>query len=178
MFLENYLSDVLDKHDYLKIQSLVPHMEKFLRKADLFDSQDISRLSKKLGVCYFYLGRYERAKEVFQSTLRMYDQSDNNTQINRAKVLARLGSIYRNVADFEKAKEYLEKALELYKKYYGINHVETAWISTTLGSVYRNIGDYPKAKKLLKNGYNVYKQQYDKDHKKNHLELIIFRSSL
>ncbi len=166
MFLENYLSDVLDKHDYLKIQSLVPHMEKFLRKADLFDSQDISRLSKKLGVCYFYLGRYERAKEVFQSTLRMYDQSDNNTQINRAKVLARLGGVYRNVADFEKAKEYLEKALESYKKYYGINHVETAWISTTLGSVYRNIGDYPKAKKLLKNGYNVYKQQYDKDHKK------------
>ncbi|MEM6338361.1 MAG: tetratricopeptide repeat protein, partial [Pseudomonadota bacterium] len=166
MFLENYLSDVLDKHDFLKIQALVPHMEKFLRKADLFDSQDIARLSKKLGVCYFYLGRYGRAKEVFQSTLKMYDQSDNNTQINRAKVLARLGSVYRNVADFEKAKEYLEKALESYKRYYGINHVETAWISTTLGSVYRNIGDYPKAKQLLKNGYDIFVQQYDKDHKK------------
>ena len=166
MFLENYLSDVLDKHDFLKIQTMVPHIEKFLRKADLFDSQDIARLSKKLGICYFYLGRYERAKEIFQSTLKMYDQSDNNTQINRAKVLARLGSVYRNIADFEKAKEYLEKALEAYKKYYGINHVETAWISTTLGSVYRNIGDYPKAKKLLKNGYNIFKQQYNKDHKK------------
>lgn len=166
MFLENYLSDVLDKHDFLKIQSLVPHIENFLKNSHLFDNQDVARLNKKLGVCYFYLGRYERAKEVFQNTLKMYDQSNNNTEINQAKVLARLGSVYRNIADFQKAKECLEKALEAYKKYYGINHVETAWISTTLGSVYRNIGDYPQAKKLLKNGYNIFKQQYNKDHKK------------
>lgn len=128
MFLENYLIDVLEKHDFFEIQLLIPHLEKILKNSHLFDGQDVIRLNKKLGICYFYLGRYERAKQVFQDTLRMYDQNNDNTQIKRAKILARLGGVYRNIADFQKAKDYLEKALEIYKKYYGINHVETAWI--------------------------------------------------
>ena len=164
VFLENYLSNILDEHDPLKIQSFVPHIEKFLKNSYLFNKQDIARLNKKLGISYFYLGRYEKAKEAFYSALKIYDQG-NNHEIDKARVLARLGAVYRNTADFQKARECLEKALKSYEKYYGINHVETAWINTTLGSVYRNIGDYPRAKKLLKKGASIFEKQYNKEHK-------------
>ena len=165
MCFESYLSVVLDKHDFLKIQSLVLHLESFLSNSNLFDKQDMIRLSKKLGICYFYLGRYERAKEVFQNTLKMYDHSNDNTEINRARILARLGGVHRNIADYPKAKEFWKKALVAYQKHYGVDHIETAWISTTLGSVYRNMGDYVQAKKLLKSGRDIYKKQYNKEHK-------------
>lgn len=164
VFLENYLSNILDEHDFLKIQSFIPHIEKFLKNSFLFNKQDIARLNKKLGVSYFYLGKYEKAKEAFYNALEVYEQ-DKNYEIDKAKVLARLGATYRNTADFQKAKECLEKALKSYEKYYGVNHVETAWISTTLGSVYRNMGNYPKAKELLENGANIFKKQYNKEHK-------------
>lgn len=164
VFLENYLSNILDKNDFLKIQLFVPHIEKFLKNSRLFNKQDIARLNKKLGISYFYLGRYEKAKGAFHNALNIYDQ-DKNNEIDKAKVLARLGAVYRNTADFQKAKECLEKALKAYEKYYGADHVETARISTTLGSVYRNIGDYPRAKKLLENGSAIFEKRYNKEHK-------------
>jgi len=168
IFLENYLSEILEKHDTPKIQSLVPHIESLLSHSRLFDNQDMARLSSKLGLCYFYLGRYEKAKKIYNATLKMYEREKKSKKIdiNQAGVLARLGSVYRNTADFQKAKEYLQRALEIYKIYYDENHIEMGWISTILGSVYRSTGDYEKAKQLIKNGYRIHTQHYGDGHKK------------
>jgi tetratricopeptide (TPR) repeat protein/DNA-binding CsgD family transcriptional regulator len=164
MFIESYLSKILNKHDVLKIQAFVPHVESLLKQSHLFDNRDMASLNKKLGISHFYLGKYNSAQEALKTSLRLYKQSDKKTGISQSMVLARLGSVYRNISEYQKAKESLEKAFESFKIYYGTKHVKTAWISTTLGSVYRNTGEFAKAKKFLEEGYNIYREHYGEEH--------------
>jgi tetratricopeptide (TPR) repeat protein/GTPase SAR1 family protein len=164
MYIENYLSKILNQHDVLKMQAFIPHVESLLKQSHLFDNRDMASLNKKLGVSHFYLGRYESAQEVLKTSLQLYKHCDKKAGINQSMVLARLGSVYRNISDYQKAKKSLEEAFESFSLYYGAKHVKTAWISTTLGSVYRNTGEYVKARKFLEEGYNIYKERYGEDH--------------
>ena len=164
--LENYMTKELEHYDLKTIQLLIPHIETFLNRDSLFSEFDKANLHNKLGVCYFYLAKYAKAKALLEKTFYIYKKYYGKNHVNTAKTLVRLGVVHRNIGNYKKAKDMLEQAILIYKKYYGEEHVDMAWISIYLGSVYRHVGDYDKSIMLLKNGVRIYKDFYGQEHVK------------
>ncbi|GAB4163777.1 MAG: hypothetical protein Tsb006_3050 [Rickettsiaceae bacterium] len=161
---DDYIKQVLPKHDLAAIQALVPHIEAFISNGYLFGDIEKANIYSKLGVCYFYLGAYAKSETLLKMALEILKKHYKEDSIEVAQVMARLGSVRRNVDDSTGAKALLEQAFMPYSKYYGNDHLEMAWILTYLSSVYRSIGDYDKAKTFLKKAQAIYKKHYPKDH--------------
>jgi tetratricopeptide (TPR) repeat protein/DNA-binding CsgD family transcriptional regulator len=162
--IENYMAEELKEYNLQKIQLLVPHVEMFLNHSNSLDKLDKADLYHKLGISYFYIATYKKAKELFELANNIYKEYYGENHIKTALVSARLGGVYRNIGNYKESKELLEKALVVYKNHYGENDIETAKISIYLGSVYRNTGDYEKSEELIQKGFKIYKENYGEDH--------------
>jgi tetratricopeptide (TPR) repeat protein/DNA-binding CsgD family transcriptional regulator len=161
--IENYMDAELKAYNLQKIQLLAPHVEMFLNHSNSLDKLDKVDLYYKLGISYFYIATYKKAKELLELANDLYIKYYGENHIKTALASARLGGVYRNIGNDKESKELFEKALIVYKKHYGENAIETAKISIYLGSVYRNIGDYEKAEELIQNGFKIYKENYGED---------------
>lgn len=163
--LENYISSDLQTHSgSKKMALLVPHVESFLNHAELINKAISATLEIKIGIFYFHLANYKKAKEYFKQALITYEKNYGKDDIKTASVLVRLGSVYRNMGNYNKAQNLLEKALVVYENNYGKDNIETSRVLAYLGSTYKNIGDYKKAKLFLDQALEGYKNYYGEDH--------------
>ncbi|MBN8512265.1 MAG: tetratricopeptide repeat protein [Rickettsiales bacterium] len=162
--IEDYIHNQIKNDNLGKIQLLTLHVESIISQDNLFSELDRENLRYNLGICYFHLSNYAKAKVLLEQSLTTYEKYYGENHIRTAKTIARLASVHRNMGNYEKSKDMFEKAIVIYKKYYGDWHTETAWIYVYLGSVYRHYGDYSKSIKLLQNGFDIYKDHYTKEH--------------
>jgi len=161
--LVDFMDKGLKKHtDNTPI--LVSHVEAFLGHDSLIDKLTASNLKARLGIYYFYIGNYAKARKLLEEACSVYKDYYGLDHVQTASVATRLGNVYRNIGDYYKAKELLEKALLIYENHYGKQHNRTARVYIYLGSIYRNIGDYAKAKNLLEDGLRIYQNNYGNDH--------------
>ncbi len=162
--LEDYIHNQIKNDNLGKIQLLTLHIEAIISQDNLFSELDIENLRYNLGICYFHLSNYDKAKDLLEQNLTAYEKYYGENHIRTAKTIARLAAVHRNTGNYQKSKDMFEKAIIVYKKYYGDWHPETAWIYVYLGSVYRHYGDYDKSIKLLQNGFDIYESHYTKKH--------------
>lgn len=165
--LEKYMISELENYDLETIKLLVPHIESFLNRDSLFSEVDKVNLHNKLGICYFSLAKYIKAKKLLENTLSIYQKYYGENHTNTARTLSKLGIVHRNIGNYNKAQKMLEKAFTIYQKNYTPENKELTWIAVSLGSVYRHIGCFDKSIEILRKYYDLCNKIHGPNHVKS-----------
>lgn len=111
---------------------------------------------------------YEKAKNLHQEALPIYEKFYGPNHVEVAEVLDNLGDDYSALKNDRKATESYEKELIIYEKdlaikegRYGSNSVEVAEALRNFGNVYRNFNDFQNAEKQYKKELEIRKRHYD-----------------
>jgi len=143
LYLDQAKDNPVDKFPF------VPFGDSVLRRLPDDASFEISILKNNLASRYENLGRYEKARDLFESAL----ESDiENFGEGHSKVAIRqsnLAIVYRNLGDHEKARGLLEAALASDIDNFGEGHPSVAIRQSNLANVYRKLGEHEKARDLL-----------------------------
>lgn len=109
-----------------------------------------------LGLFYFNVGHYEKAKSLYLDLLEKYDIHD----LDLTSIYHNLGLIYRKQAQFKDAYEYFIKSLNLRKTFFGISHEEVSIAYNSLGNFFSGQNDLEQAmfcfQEALKILLNIY----------------------
>jgi|GEM_PF-349810 len=110
------------------------------------------------GVFSHQLGRYEKAKELFQRSICIFRKLD--AQKNIADTLTELSRLDYIKGDYSKAKQILEKSLSIYKNI-GLRD-RMAVPHTTLGNIAYRLGELKVAREHYQKSYLIYKELGDR----------------
>ncbi len=159
--LESYITEVVDKEDFLQMKLLLSQGEAFLKHDELLSNRIKYSLKSVLGCIYYYLSNYVKAKQLLEESLINLRNDYHNNHHKIARALMYLGNVYRTLGDYEKAKNLLEESLSIYTQYPG-NYVGNGRALGYLGIIYRGLGDYSKARSLLEKSLEIY-QAHSRD---------------
>jgi tetratricopeptide (TPR) repeat protein len=162
--LENYAAEVISKEDTPKMKALVIHYKHFLNHTDLLMDTAYASLSIKLGSIYFFLGDYDKAKELLTKGLMGLNKDERKYSTQIAYGLMHLGMVYRKLGNYKKARKLLEESLSSYNKDGSQNYKEIALALEYLGMIFRNLGEYKKGKECLQQGLKIYKTHYPENY--------------
>lgn len=161
---KSYIVEAIDKEDFTKMNLLIKHCEMFLSHPKLLTELLIASIGDELGSVYRDLGNYDKAKQLFEQSIIIYQKNFHTTHFLFAQALGRLGCVFSEQGNYEKAKDLLEQCIEIYRKNSYENH---PWFARTLGwlgNIYREKGDYKKAKQLFEESLTIYKKNNYENH--------------
>ncbi|MCC7437690.1 MAG: tetratricopeptide repeat protein [Armatimonadetes bacterium] len=113
-----------------------------IESATLYGMDDyVAVATKNLGVCYIFLGEYDKALELCESSLEMYKALNN--VIGQATAMANIGAVYLVQGEYLLSMKWLQEELQLIqdidiKPFKGIIYVN-------MGHCYRGMGDLQKS---------------------------------
>ncbi|WP_038249996.1 tetratricopeptide repeat protein, partial [Wolbachia endosymbiont of Glossina morsitans morsitans] len=88
-----------------------------------------------LGIVYGTFGDHQKAKELFERALPIFEKHYGSGHVQVAKLLANLGIAYGALGDHKKQEELLEQALPIFEKHYGPDHPEVAKLLAELDDI-------------------------------------------
>lgn len=155
----NYVSNLVELEDTLKLKTLQNHCESMLIYGDhIFNERENSVIEVVLGVIFYYLGYDEKAQQKLENNLEILKKYNDSDGISVAWALLHLGGVYRKLGtDYPKSIELLTNSIDIYKKRYPTN-IGVALALTHLGNVYRTIGNFEQAKTVLQESIKVYQK--------------------
>ena len=109
--------------------------------------------SASLGLLYFRLGEWDKAREVLEETLLVHDDRHNLVAV-KACCLA-LGSLNLEMGNHPKAEEHLLKSLEICRN--GGNVLFELWVLPVLAELYLKMGQTEKAAEYVDRGFALLK---------------------
>src|SRR5690606_5187713 len=145
--LETYMTEIIDKEDFLQMKLLLSQGEAFLRHNNQIRNDIKDSLKSSLGCIYYYLSDYIKAKQLLEESLVNLTKDYRKNHHKIARISMYLGNVYRTLGNYEKAKNLLEDSLAIYTQYPG-NYVGNGRALGYLGIIYRGLGDYSKARSL------------------------------
>jgi tetratricopeptide (TPR) repeat protein/DNA-binding CsgD family transcriptional regulator len=155
--LQQYLNNLLENENIQELKVLVCHYESFLSHNNLLTDTIKNSIKVELGVTYFYLGDYEKAKRTLEEAFEIMHDNDYKKTLQFARACSFIAIVHRELGDYEKAKYFLEQSLIVYKKT-PKNYSDLARVQAYLGNIYRELGDYKKARCLLEYSLDLYKK--------------------
>lgn len=153
------VSDLIEKDFQLNpqgISNIILIAENIQAIFRLEKDKSLYDLDFVLGLFYFNVGDYEKAKNMYLKLLNEYGVNE----IDLTSIYHNLGLIYRKQAQFPDAYKYFIKSLNLRKAFYGISHEEVSTAYNSLGNFFSEqnyLGDamscLQEALKILLNIY-------------------------
>lgn len=110
------------------------------------DMQEFADVYYKVGSCYYWLGQYDKALEVFEKRvlpISLPILGEEHPDI--ATVYSDIGVASDIMGDHEKALTMHKKALGIREKVLGMEHPDTATSYNEIGGVYHEMEQYEKA---------------------------------
>ena len=101
-----------------------------------------------LALLYFKADRYDKAKELLERALALFEQSGENTDAHYSGALAGVAEAWYRMHDYGKALQYYEKALAEVKVHFGEN-MSYAILCENCAAVCEKLGDAEKQKSYL-----------------------------
>ena len=101
-----------------------------------------------LALLYFKADQSEKAKELLERALSLFEQSGENTDAHYSGALAGVAEAWYRMQDYGKALQYYEKALAEVKVHFGEN-MSYAILCENCAAVCENMGDVDKQKSYL-----------------------------
>ena len=116
---EEYYEFSKDDCYYYDNKGAIEHTKNNCEKAIEFYSRSLSIKRKpfcleQIGVCYWDMGRYDKAEEFLNETIKELDQLPQEEKENVIRIITKIVSMYRECNNVEKFDEYKNK---LHKKY-------------------------------------------------------------
>lgn len=102
-----------------------------------------------LALLYFKAEQAEKAKELLERALSLFEQSGENTDAHYSGALAGVAEAWYRMKDYEKALDYYQKALIEVKAHFGEN-MSYAILCENCAAVCEALGDTDKQKNYLK----------------------------
>ncbi len=90
------------------------------------------------------LGEYEKAQQLLEQSLTIYEKHFPANHPETAWALAHLGDIYRIRGHFEKAEPLLQKSVIIYRQHFSEDHNEIVWALERLKYAHDKVSDYKK----------------------------------
>lgn len=163
--LEDYINNLLDIEDTIKIRQLLSNYEIFLGHNNLLNESIRGTIESVLGGAYSYLGYYDLNKVtvLLEKSLINLNKSQYRNRLRIAFTLGYLGINYKHIGNLKKAVELLEQSIATYKQTNQNNNPRITRNMVHLGNIYRILGDYKKSTYLLEKSVTIY-QKYSENH--------------
>lgn len=116
----------------------------FIRERDMFislfgeDHNSVASISSDLGTCYYNVGKYESARNMFQDALRIMALSvvsEDDRRLEVADLLYKIASCHDSLCDFEEALKAFYKVKELRQAHFGIDNSLVVQTMLRIGNV-------------------------------------------
>lgn len=107
-----------------------------------------------LALLYFKVSQPERAKELLERALTLFERSGENTDAHYSGALAGVAEAWYRMQDYEKALTYYEKALDDVKAHFGEN-MSYAVLCENCAAVCEQMGEEDKRQFYLKRAEEV-----------------------
>ena len=104
---------------------------------------EIATTMTNLALLYFKAEQAEKAKELLEKALSLFEQSGENTDAHYSGALAGVAEAWYRMQDYDKALEYYDKALEEVKIHFGEN-MSYAILCDNCATVCGKLGDTEK----------------------------------
>ena len=119
--LYNNMSILLEKME--ENEEAISYAEKALGIIENLEGGEMETATTltNLALIYFKVSKPEKAKELLEQALALFEKSGENTDAHYSGALAGVGEAYYHMQDYEKALKYYEKALTEVKKHFGEN---------------------------------------------------------
>lgn len=128
------------------------------------DHLKTARLLANLGNVYREQGKFEKANECYQRSLKINQQHHGEEDIRTAMVLGGLGNVYQQQGKLEDARDCYERALRIEERHYGKDHLEMASNLGGLGNIYQQQGRFEQAREYYERALKLKERRYCKDH--------------
>lgn len=151
-----------------KAQKAIESSLKLLREALKSEQPEkhlkIAKAFLNVGHVYTELCEIEKAKDILEECLSIYNKASVPDYQNIAWGTFYLANAYRQSGYYDKSEKLLKESLRLQKKYDPSNYSRKARTLTCLGSVYRGLGKYERSLQVLEESLLLYKQHFHKSH--------------
>jgi len=117
-----------------------------------------------LGMTYFELGRYDKAKEQFRLALDLLREAHGELNGDVARQYNNLGLVHESLQELEEAEENHRKALALRRELFGEVHPDIANNLVNLANLLVNAGRYAEAEPLLLEGLDMLRKLHGPSH--------------
>ena len=115
---------------------------------------EIATTMTNLALLYFKAEQAEKAKELLEKALSLFEQSGENTDAHYSGALAGVAEAWYRMKDYDKALEYYDKALQEVKIHFGEN-MSYAILCENCAAVCGKLGDNDKQADYLKRANEV-----------------------
>lgn len=145
------------ENDY---QGAIRHMEKSLKiNRALNDRDALSSNYYSLGVYYYYLGDYGRAKDYLEACIRLRKELFNNRHYRLIWPYQVLGIAIYESGDYQTAIDYNHKAAGILKHNYGPGSVDEGMLYENMALCYRHMGNLDSAAYYIKKANQILPKQ-------------------
>jgi tetratricopeptide (TPR) repeat protein len=127
---------------------------------------EISTLQNNLSLAYKELGKYEKARDLLEKSLKLELDNFGENHPNVARCQSNLAVVLRNLGEYNKARDLLEKSLKSDLENFKEDHLNVVASQSNLALVYRDMGEYKKAQELLEKALNSVMKNFGENHPK------------
>ena len=99
------------------------------------DHNSIISISSDLGTCYYNVGKYESARNMFQDALRIISLSNADGSTELADILYKIASCHDSLCDFDEALEIFTKVKEIRRSNFGMENGQVIQTMLRIGNV-------------------------------------------
>ena len=117
-----------------------------------------------LALVYKAQGEYEKAKLLYEKSLRIREKILGEEHLDTATSYNNLAGVYETQGEYEKAKLLYEKSLRIREKVLGEEHPSTATSYNNLAGMYEEHGEYEKAELLYEKSLRIRERVLGEDH--------------
>ncbi len=113
------------------------------------DHKKVAAIMNNMAINCWLTGRFERAREIYEESLKILQATGNEDTREMAAVTNNLAALCHTVGDYARAEELYLMSLPIRAKVFGSEHIEVGKCYNNLGTLYYNLRLYEKAKKYL-----------------------------
>lgn len=124
----------------------------------------IARLHAAQGAVHDALGQPERAAELWQQALKMFEDYETPAMLDVASMANNLAFLKKEAGDVDAAEGYFLRALEIFHEEVGPEHEETATVSNNLGALYHTAGYHEQAREMHMMALEARRKSFGEEH--------------
>lgn len=130
----------------------------------VIDSSEIAASYNNLGIVAMYVGAYDRSLKYHLASVKIRENSENQSPIHLSSAYNNLGQVYEQKNDLDRATQCYAKALNIEKNHLGPNHIKLSSTYNNLGLVYESKGHNNLALQFMDSALQIRKQNLPPDH--------------
>jgi len=135
-----------------------------LIRAEDGKNKQYANILNDIGLAYWHLGDFEKAKDRFQETISLKRELYDGQGNEYAASLVNIAGLYQNMGNLNKARDLYEEAIAVYNSSEEKNEADYAAALNNYGNLYATAGAYARTEELYLEALAIRKNLLGEDH--------------